>query len=44
MPLDPRYGIEGQQAPEWDVAQWFNVPDDKPSLSLRDVADKITYL
>ena len=40
----PRYGIEGQQAPEWGVAQWFNLPQDKPSLTLRDVANEIVYL
>ena len=44
MPRNPQLGIEGQQAPEWGVVQWFNLPRDKASLSLRDVAGKIVYL
>ena len=44
MPHDPHYGIDGQLAPEWGVTQWFNVPNDRPSLTLQDLADKVVYL
>ncbi len=44
MQRNPNFGIAGQQAPEWGVVQWFNLPRDETSLSLRDVANKIVYL
>ena len=44
MPHHPQYGIEGQQAPEWDVARWFNLPQGEQGLSLRDVAHRVVYL
>ena len=44
MPHPPQYGIEGQQAPEWDVAQWFNLPQGEQALSMRDVAHRTLHL
>ena len=30
--ISHRYGIRGQKAPEWDVDEWFNLPEGKEKL------------
>lgn len=40
----PSYGILGQRAPEWDVRQWFNLPDGKDTVDLGDYKGKVVYL
>lgn len=37
-------GIAGQVAPEWDIAQWFGLPDDQRQLQLGDIASPVVYL
>lgn len=39
-----QYGIIGQRAPEWGVAQWFNLPDGTTQLDLADFSGKVVYL
>ena len=36
MPGNPQIGIDGQQAPDWGVTQWFNLLPGETSLSLPD--------
>ena len=38
------YGIVGEAAPEWNVAEWFNLPRGETSLRLDDLAGKVVYL
>ena len=38
------YGIQGQAAPDWGVAQWFSLPVDKSTLEPSDFAGKVLYL
>lgn len=42
--LSSAYGILGQQAPNWDVKEWFNLPADKLQLELSDFEGKLLYL
>jgi len=37
-------GIQGQVAPQWDVAAWFNLPDGETTLSLHNWEDKVVYM
>ncbi len=39
-----RYGIRGQKAPEWNVDEWFNLPEATDKLSLQDFNGKVIYL
>ena len=39
-----RYGIAGETAPEWGVAQWFNLPTGQSALDLEDVDAEVIYL
>lgn len=41
---NPTYGIEGERAPAWGVASWFNLPDDKTRLDIQDFEDQVVYL
>jgi peroxiredoxin len=38
------YGIQGHQAPEWGVETWFNLPDDKQHIDLRNFSNTVVYL
>ena len=38
------YGIQGRQAPQWGVQTWFNLPDGKQRLDLRDFSNSVIYL
>lgn len=40
----PRYGIQGQKAPEWQVKEWINLPKEKQKLELEDFQGKVVYL
>ena len=37
-------GITGLSAPEWEVSEWFNLPDSGSSLRLADLGDRVVYL
>ncbi|ETX08882.1 MAG: hypothetical protein ETSY2_02755 [Candidatus Entotheonella gemina] len=37
-------GILNQPAPEWDVSQWFQLPEDKTRLDIGDFKGKVVYL
>lgn len=37
-------GILNQPAPEWGVAQWFHLPEDKTRLDIGDFKGKVVYL
>ena len=37
-------GILGQQAPQWDVSQWHQLPKGQKSLELNDLSGKTVYL
>ena len=37
-------GIKGQQAPEWAVSQWHQLPDGKEALNIGDYKGKVLYL
>ena len=37
-------GIGGQIAPEWEVGQWFGLPDDQQHLHLQDITADVVYL
>ena len=37
-------GILNQQAPEWKVDSWFNLPEGKETLTLADYKGKVIYL
>jgi len=38
------YGIQGDQAPEWGVETWFNLPDEKRHLDLQNFTNTVIYL
>ena len=38
------YGIQGQVAPDWGVAQWYNLSAGKTSLERTDFEGKVLYL
>jgi thiol-disulfide isomerase/thioredoxin len=38
------YGIQGDRAPEWGVETWFNLPDDKQRLDLKNFTNTVIYL
>lgn len=40
----PVRGIVGQRAPEWDVAQWHQLPEGKEDLDIADYRGKVLYL
>jgi len=40
----PVPGIVGQQAPNWDVSQWHQLPDGKKDLDITDYKGKVLYL
>ena len=40
----PTRGIAGQQAPEWSVSKWHQLPDGKESLNISDYKGKVLYL
>ena len=40
----PVPGIVGQQAPNWDVSQWYQLPDGKKDLDITDYKGKVLYL
>jgi hypothetical protein len=40
----PARGLLGQQAPEWGVTQWLNLPADKNRLDIADFKGKVVYL
>lgn len=42
--LSTSYGIVGQQAPDWGVHQWFNLPEGKYTLGRADYAGHVVYL
>ena len=35
-PAKPVAGIVGQQAPEWDVSEWHQLPEGKEDLDISD--------
>lgn len=37
-------GITGQVAPEWEVAQWFGLPEGQQQLRLADITAPVIYL
>ena len=43
-PVKPVPGIVGQQAPSWDVSQWYQLPDGKDDLDITDYKGKVLYL
>ncbi len=42
--MDGELGISGLAAPEWEVSEWFNLPDSGSTLHLRDFEDRVVYL
>ena len=40
----PNYGIVGEAAPEWNVAEWTNLPTGRTSLHLADLDERVVYL
>ncbi len=42
--MDGELGISGLAAPEWEVSEWFNLPDSGSTLRLRDFEDRVVYL
>ncbi|MGB6220135.1 peroxiredoxin family protein, partial [Haloferula sp.] len=40
----PRGGILNQQAPEWEVDKWLNLPEGKDTLTLADYKGKVVFL
>ena len=43
-PAKPVQGIVGQQAPEWDVSEWHQLPQGKKDLDIADYKGKVLYL
>ena len=43
-PTQPVAGILGQQAPQWDVSQWHQLPNGKDDLNIDDYRGKVLYL
>ena len=43
-PAKPVAGIVGQQAPEWDVSEWHQLPEGKEDLDISDYKGKVLYL
>ncbi len=41
--MDGELGISGLAAPEWEVSEWFNLPDSGSTLRLRDFEDFDNY-
>ncbi len=39
-----RFGIEGQVAPNWEIAQWYNLPPGKSTLERSNYLGKVLYL
>ncbi len=39
-----KHGIAGQQAPNWAVSQWHQLPDGKSKLDVGDYKGKVLYL
>ncbi|MFB3139045.1 MAG: peroxiredoxin family protein, partial [Phycisphaerales bacterium] len=37
-------GIAGTKAPNWGVAQWINLPQDKQAIDVADFKGKVVYL
>lgn len=37
-------GIEGEQAPNWDITEWFNLPDGKEKLEISDFRGRVLML
>lgn len=37
-------GIEGREAPAWDVEEWFNLPEGKKSLDIGDLRGQVIFL
>ena len=50
LPMTPlcaqqtQYGIVGQEAPDWDVGKWLNLPDSRDGLDVDDFKGKVVYL
>jgi len=42
--LTQTYGILGEPAPDWNVAEWINLPTDQHHLERTDLAGKLIYL
>lgn len=40
----PAMGIAGTKAPNWGVAQWINLPQDKQAIDVADFKGKVVYL
>ena len=40
----PKRGIVGQQAPQWETSKWIGLPAGKTSFDIEDVKGKVTYL
>jgi len=43
-PSQPTAGIVGQQAPQWDVSEWHQLPAGKTDLNIGDYQGKVLYL
>jgi peroxiredoxin len=41
---DKKFGIEGKPAPKWDIKEWFNLPEGKTTLDLKDFKGKVVYI
>lgn len=39
-----QYGIIGQRAPKWKVAEWYNLPEGTEKIEVTDFTGKIVYL
>ncbi len=37
-------GIEGQEAPKWDIDKWFNLPEGKEKLEISDFRGRVLML
>ncbi len=37
-------GIEGNDAPKWDIDKWFNLPDGKQKLEISDFRGRVLML
>jgi len=37
-------GIEGEQAPKWDIDTWFNLPEGKQKLEISDYRGRVLML
>jgi len=39
-----KYGIEGKQAPEWNIAHWYDADGETTNYELEDFKGKVIYL